>query len=412
MLEALRTLIQGDIERNAFYLILGSVISTILGFVYRIFAGRLFPIDEYGIAVSIIALMNLVHLFSLGGIDTSLGHFLPNSKDPAKTIATSLSSIILSSILMSSIFLVVLRLVDSPIDEFFEDPIKMILLFIGTILMGITAVQFYSYIGLRNTRRSLLQVAAPIFRLASLPFMVVFLANGFLGSFIFGLIALSLINGYLLSVETGGKILTLAFDREYIKRMYQFSFGTYLSKLVGLVPEYIMPILVVAVLGEVAAAQFNVAWIFSYPLLMVARMVVGSLLAESSFSLENSQELSRRAIALILKINIPGSLLLFLLLFLAPLFLGNEYFTQNTGLLVLLFALSSIPFAYLKIISTRLMVDHAIRNLIILNTSIALITLILQVLLLGQFGLIGIAFAWLLGNSITLLGYSLIRQLN
>ena len=398
---ALAGLWGGALERNSSYLIVGSAVTMALGFAFRVFASRSFSIQDFGLTVALIALTNLAHVFSMWGVETSLAHFLPNVRNSRWLVGIATAFVALSSILTSLILLGVLLAISNPIGRVLDFQLGVPTVVLGTVTLSVISVQTFAYIGIRDTRFSLAQVVAPLFRIAVLPAVLGLGSEGLYIAFTFGSLSLMIVNFIVLSFvlrKPSPEAVGTARLSD-LPEMFRFSIGNYGAKLLGLLPEYGLPIIVIALLGEIASARYNIAWTISYPLYVVFRMVAGSLLAEGSFAPQELIGLGKRAARYSLIIAIPTVLLVALLTWIAPTIFGAEYVGIGGVSLIVVLVIAAFPFGLAKMLGAAMLGLNKIASILTLNAVIAATSLVLAIALTEWVGLIGVGLAWLVGNT-------------
>ena len=92
---------------NAFYLVMTSLITSLLGFVFWIIVARFYPPEDVGLATATIAAVGLLAGFTPLGLDVALVRFLSHSGKGANLlINTVFTLVILTSIAGALIFVV------------------------------------------------------------------------------------------------------------------------------------------------------------------------------------------------------------------------------------------------------------------------------------------------------------------
>jgi len=391
----------GALERNSSYLVVGSAGTMALGFAFRVFTTRSFSIQDFGLAVALFAFTNLAHVISMWGVETSLAHFLPNVRNARWLVGIATAFVALSSILTSLILLGVLLAVSNPIGKVLDFQLGVPTVVLGTVTLSVISVQTFAYIGIRDTRFSLAQVVAPLFRIAVLPAVLGLGSEGLYIAFTFGSLSLMIVNfivlSFVLRMPSPGAVEIAHFGD--LLGMFRFSVGNYGAKLLGLLPEYGLPIIVIALLGEIASARFNIAWTISYPLYVVFRMVAGSLLAEGSFAPQELIGLGKRAARFSLILALPTVLIVALLTWIAPTIFGAEYVGNGGVSLIVILVMAAFPFGLAKLLGAAMLGLNRIASILTLNAVIAATSLLFAVVLIEWVGMVGVGLAWLVGNS-------------
>jgi O-antigen/teichoic acid export membrane protein len=159
------------------------------------------------------------------------------------------------------------------------------------------------------------------------------------------------------------------------------------------------------------AAYFYTSWSISTLLFMIPKQIAQSLFAESSNFKDALDKFIIRSIRVISLILIPSVFIILIFGDKLLLVYGSEY-SQNGSDLLRIFALSSVPLAICSIYTTIKNVESRVRIVFLVNAIIAIITLIGSYFLVGKIGLIGVGYAWFLGNMIVAIGtgFSIINR--
>jgi len=91
--------------RNSHYLMLTTILSSLLGFIFWIIVARVYNAYDVGLATALISVAGIISIFSTFGLDNSIIRFLANEKDKQKFINSAFTIIIVISIILSKIFI-------------------------------------------------------------------------------------------------------------------------------------------------------------------------------------------------------------------------------------------------------------------------------------------------------------------
>lgn len=393
--------------KNSFHLISSTFASSGLGFLFWMVVARFYASDEVGLAAGVISSMHLLALFSFLGFNISLIRFLPQSEKKEDIINSCFSSSLIVALIISFIFIAGINFW-SPKMVFLKD--NYLYSFIFIIFIGIwvvTVLMDSVFIACRTSKYVLLKEF--IFSSTKVPLPIVFSQISAFGVF------LSWIIGALISLAYGFKILRRIFPayrpkfvlkRDILKEMFHFSFLNYMANFFNVMPGLILPIMVANLISPREAAYFYTAWSISTLLSMIPRQISQSLFAEGSNFKDSLNTHIYRSIRIASLILIPS--IIFILIFGDKLLLiyGPEY-TEGGLDLLRIFAISSVPLAICSIYSTIKNIESNVKIVLLINATIALITLAVSYFFIGSTGLIGVGYAWLAANSIAAIGIGL-----
>ncbi|RLF07952.1 MAG: hypothetical protein DRJ64_02030, partial [Thermoprotei archaeon] len=185
--------------------------------------------------------------------------------------------------------------------------------------------------------------------------------------------------------------------REVINDLFHFSSGNYIARIFEMLPTFVLPIMVVNVLGAEKNAYFYIAWQISMLLLAIPRWTSMSLLAEGSYNQEEIIWNARRAMKFIL-ISLAVAIVGIFLFGKHLLWIFGEEYAKNSLDVLLILVLGSIPFAFNAVYASIKRVQKEIKPVIWVYGGIAIIALVAGYFLMQVYGIEGVGMSWLAGN--------------
>lgn len=398
--------------RNSFFLMCSTIVLGGVGFLFWVVVARSFSTDTVGLATTLISISSLIALFGLGGFDTVFMRFLARAEDKSKVISTGLlvSALLSAALAICFVFLVP---VISPEIAFIQSNPLYVLLFVATTALT-TWNTIINAAFIAHRKGSYVLLTNSVFSIAKLGLPFVFSSNDPMLIFsIVGAAQLIYVSfGLGLMMRRLGYHPQLRINFETVRRTYRYSAAAYSSNLLNLLPDSILPILVLGSLGAHAAAYFYIAFTIANFLYAVAFMTTQATLAEAAHDTEHIGQHMRGGLKIIYGIMAPSILLLVIL---APFVLGifgTDYRTEASGLTVL-FVLSGLLVALYAVLNTYFKATHQLAALITTTGIKAIAILGLAVMFISGQGLIGVGWAWLIGNAlaVTAGGLYLLRPL-
>ena len=381
---------------NAFYLMLNTAIMSLLGFFFWMVVARYYTEAEVGYSSAIISALNLLAIISLAGLNTSLIRFLPRSDKPQELINTSYTLSSLISLVIAGIFIAGLSLWSPSLDFIKQNPIFTLAFIIFTLLWTLsrmlgatfTARRHAGFVLSKNAIRSTLKIPFAIL-LVSL-----FRTFGVVASWgIANAIALAIsIFLFLPRVQNNYKPVP-ALKLNLIKDMWRYSAGNYLSNLLSGSVKFILPLMVVNLLGARQNAYFYVAWMIAGLLSAIPTAISQSLFAEGSHFEDKLRENVTKSLKLTFLLLVPAVVAIILAGKWLLLAFGQGYSLNAVSLLWIL-SLSSLPLAVNRIYSSILRVKGRLKELIAIWAFIAVSVFLSSYLLMPAFGIMGISYAW------------------
>jgi len=399
----LRRNLRDPLLKNAYLLILSSITSAGSGFFFWLIVARLYSAEDVGLASAIISVQGLIAMLSLLGFDISLVRFLPERNDRAEIINTCMTLSLITSILLTVVFIALVDFLSPSLIVLRENYILLFLFLVYTTVAPLTILQMVGiFAGLRRAEYSFIQTLVTITRIGIAPFLTAFGAVGIYASysltsllaFIIGMIIISRILNY--------KPIPVV-KREVLNDILHFALGNYLARIFEMLPTFILPIIVINVLGAEQNAYFFIAWQTLMLLLAIPRFTSISLLAEGSYNikvLERNVKKALKFIFVLLGLAVAGILLFgkhLLLIF-------GESYAKNSFELLSILILGSIPFAINVVYASFMRVKRKVKPVVGIYGSIAIITIVLGYLLIHIYGIEGIGFGWLIANMSVIVG--------
>lgn len=392
-----------SLYKNSVYLMLSTFIMAVLGFVFWMICARLFTTEQVGLATALISVMGLVTSFSLLGLNTGLIRYLPAAKNKDKKINTSFVLVSIVTIMISSVLLLFIRTF-SPKLMFVHDNVILAFIFIFFMIFAslsnlidsvFIAYRSTKYVLLKNTIFSLLKILL-LFAFVWLGAYGIF--SSWMISLIIGFIACFIILVYKFNYKP-----EFAFYDSIIKKIGKYSFGNYIAGFIGGLPSMLLPLLILNKLGAEQSAYYYMAMMIANLLFIIPQATTNSLFAEGSHNEKEMKEHIKKAVKIIFLLLIPAILIVVFLGQYVLLAFGKQYSTEGFRFLQLL-AVSGIFIGINNIFGTLLIVKKWIKSLIFISAFSTILILWGSYLLINK-GLLGIGYAWVIGNAILSLFY-------
>lgn len=393
--------------KNSLFLMLSSVSIAGSGFFFWLVAARFYSTENVGLASAIISAMFLLSMLSLLGFDVALVRFIPKREDKNELINSCLTISFIFSLILAMIFVAGINIWSPSLIIIRENKISVLLFLIFTGAISLTSLQKGGiFVGFRRTEYSFIQTIATLGRLIALPFLVAFGSFGVFISFGIGPSFVSILGFFLISKVHSVYKPIPGIKKEVVNDIFHFSLGNYFAQILEFLPASILPIMVINILGAESSAYFYIAWAISGLLLAIPKFTSVSLLAEGSYNREELIRDTKRAakfIFLLLGVAIIGIFLFgkyLLWIF------GEEYARYSFEVLSIL-VLGSIPFAFNALYATIKRVENEVKPVILVYGSVAAITIVGSYFLMQTMGLVGIGYAWVIGNGVVTIGIGL-----
>ncbi len=398
---------------NAFYLMLNTGVMALFGFFFWIVVARFYTEAEVGLGSAIISAMSLLSIISLVGLNISLVRFLPHADRPQELINSCYTLGGLISLVVAVIFLAGLGFWSPALAFVKQNAIFASAFIVFTMLWTLQSLVNYTFVARRragfvlskNTIFSVLKVPLPVL------FVLFFHTFGIVASWGVAMaVALAVsIFMFLPKVQDSYKpVPTLKLS--LLKDMWRYSGGNYLANLfMGCIP-FILPLMVVNLLGAQQNAYFYIAWMINGLLFAIPFAVSQSLFAEGSHFEDKLKENVTKSLKFTYLLLVPAVIVLILVGKWVLLAFGQSYSANALHLLWVL-NVSSLPLALTHIYSGILRVTGRIKELMAIWGFIALVVVLVSYLIMPVTGIIGIGYAWLGAQAVVAI-YVLVRRLS
>jgi len=398
---------------NAFYLMLNTAITSLLGFFFWMIVARFYTEAEVGFSSAIISAISLLALISLVGFNVSLVRFLPHADKPQALINSCYTLSGLISLVIAGICVAGVGFWSPALAFVKQNAIFTAAFVVFALLWTLSSLVDSTFVAGRragfvlskNTIYSVLKLPLPIL------FVPFFHTFGIVASWGIALaVALAVsIFLFLPKVQDSYKpVPTLRFS--LLKDMWRYSGGNYLANLFMTCPSFILPLMVVNILSAEQNAYFYIGWMIAGLLFAIPLAVSTSLFAEGSHFEDKLKENVIRSLKFTYLLLVPAVIVLVLVGKWLLLAFGQSYSANALHLLWVL-SLSSLPSALSYIYTGILQVTGRIKELIAIWGFIALGTLLVSYLVMPVTGIVGIGYAWLGAQTIVAI-YVLARRLS
>ena len=404
-LRRLRSHIRIPLYGNAYALILSSATTSIFGLLYWILAARIYTTDSVGVNSALIAAMLTLSNISLFSLTNALNRFLPSAGAAAGRIVfycylTSLAA----ALLASSVFVQFVEFW-TPALGFLRSNSDYALTFVAaTMTCCVFALQDGAFVGLRkaawvpieNLLFSLMKIALLIAFASMLPDLGIFASWAV--SMAVMVIPVNLLIFIYLVPRHAAPVDALQ-EPTGIPTIVRFVIGDYCASLLGTLPYFLLPLIVLEKFGASANAYYYMSWTMAYSLYLVSQNIGMSLIAEASRSPARLGLYSYRSLVQGARLLLPAVLVLMLA---APYILGlfgPDYATEGTWLFRLL-CLSAIPNLIIALFISIVRVQRRMRVLSFVTGVLSVLVLGLSYLLFEAQGIESVGVAWLVSNSI------------
>lgn len=387
---------------NSAYLMLSMVIIAISGFLFWIVIARTASADIVGLATTILSVSSLISLLGMGGFDTVFIRFLAKSKKPNHIINTGMTITALLSGILAIGFCLLTPVISPAISFLAFNPLYIFLFALFTVFTTWNTVT--NAVLIAQKRGGYVLGINIVFSAIKLTLPFVLPSND--PMVIFSILGITQVVNVALSVWAMMRLShytpRIRIDRIVLRNVYKFGAANYFANLFNLLPDSILPLIVLNQLGPHNSAYFYMAFTIANLLYTIIFSTAQATLAEASHDEPQGGHHLRRGLGIVMAMLIPSMLGVIVL---APYVLevfGTDY-RQNASELIVILALSGIPIALYSIQGTYFKITHQLKGLLAMTVSNSIAIIGLAYLLAGSYGLNGIGWAWLIGSIVAVL---------
>ncbi len=399
LLHSLRRRWRNDsLLRNSIYVMSTTAFTAGIGYLYWIVATHLYSIQNVGLGAALFSAMTLTSTLANLGIGSTLVHLLPRrTTSSAWSLAINAGLVLgtIASLLASGIVVAVLPMVSTQFAVLWHHASYASLFILGVVLLTISTLLDQIFVAERVANNMFMRNA--VFALFKLPLMIVMSQMGVLGMLASWVLAN--IGSLLLAVT----ILLPHMQRTYrlafrgmiaqIRAMLSLLVGNHFINIGGMMPAYLVPILVIIRLSAVENAYFYTTKMVGGFFYMISPAIATALFAEGVHTEGNVLHKARNSALITCAILTPAMLAMFLGGHFVLSLFGPNYALYGLPLLMIMI-IETVPDAITNIYVSVLRVQNHVRRAAFLNMGMGVTTLLLAWFLLPIGGIVGAGAAF------------------
>jgi O-antigen/teichoic acid export membrane protein len=361
--------------------------------IFWIIAARLMAPVDIGFATAIISVATMIIYISRVGLDTGLVRYLPTANDKSSMYNTMLIITLLLAIGISIVYILGIDLFSYSLN-FLSDTVLAAIFLFYVAFMSINMSQNSAITALRRADLLLIQNSVLGIRILLLFFIAALGLTGILLSFGISYAAAFVVGSIILS--RNNIVIFPKVQLSSIREFFKFSFGNYLAGIFAIAPITILPIVIIEQLGADQNAYFYIAYSISSFLFAIPNAVSMSLFIEGSYE-RPIRDNAIRSIKFIILLLLPSILAIMLFGNSILSLFNSEYAAQSINILKLL-AIASlftiVPTIYLAIKK----IQKDLKKITYLSFIQSSIIVVIGYLLLPEYGISGIGYAWIIAG--------------
>jgi O-antigen/teichoic acid export membrane protein len=390
-----------SLVRNSLVMMLTTVVNLGLGFGFWFAAAHTVSVAQVGLAGALISAISLANTLGSVGTGNALINRLAKAApgvEWSRTLNAGLVCATTLSTLIGVVTVIVLPFAASDFDVL-REPLVIAIFLLGVAAMSLTDTIDKSFVAQRDSPKMLRRnIVAGVLRVA---FLLLPIAVAGTGATVFAWIVgmvVSIPFAFLLVRRVGrGYRLRAPGTLGAARKIGSTIAGNHLVSIGNISPQYIMPLVVAAILSTEKSGIFYSTWRIAGGFFVVSVAVATSLFAEISHDPAARGHGVRRAAKVIGALLIPAILGTIVLGKPVLGLLGSSYEAGYTLLIML--AVAAIPDAVTNVYVSILRSDRRFGTAGVLTFGMATITVVLTFVLLPPLGVLGAGVAWCAGQS-------------
>ena len=393
--------------RNAFALILSTVLTSVLGLVYWAIAARIYPTSDVGLGASLVSTMMFVSTASQLNLRSALFRYLPSAGSGAvRLVSISYLFIVVISALVAIVLSLIGALVGG-LPAVVPSP-SLVAIFVGSaVIWSLFSFQDHVLTSMRLT--VWVPIENVIFAVVKIGLLVVMVGLHPFGVFVSWILAAVLgvatvsVGLFAVLRRRGRSLPPSSIEPGAVAR---FAAADYLSGIFSTAGTSLLPVLVLLQLGSVASAFFYVVWLITsmlrlVPISMFTSLMVEAANSEASFEREG-RTMFRRVLLLVL---VPVAVLV--LAAPVPLAIFGADYADAGSMPLRLLSAAVVPYTVNAFASFYARLLGRMRLVILIEAWAAIPSLLVSATLMPVIGLTGIGIAVLVSQSVVALGLGL-----
>lgn len=388
-----------SLYRNASYLMISTLVSSIIGFLFWVIYARIFTAEQIGIATTLIAVSTFIANLSLLGFNNSLIYYLPKVQNKSSVISTSLTTSGIFAFIATIIFILGISFFSPKLSFILHYPFFIIFFIFGNIFLLLNMLSETIFISFRSTKYILIKNT--LYSLIKMLLPILLIAYGALGLYSGYSIAIIItaIVALILLYKNFHYLMKISLQINILKKLFSFSIINYFSNLMGMLQTFVIPIMITNLISPRISAYYYIDDLFISFLGIIPGVVTQTLFAEGSHDNTNLKSHVIKSVGLILIILIPAIIVLVFLGKYLLLAFGKEYSTEGIEFLQIV-SFSAIFTSINYVIITILNIKAYLRKILFMSIFGSLLMILLVYFALPH-GLVGVGYAILVSEAIT-----------
>lgn len=390
------------VYRSSLALILTTVVNAVLGVLFWVAAARLYSTRVVGLGAGGISALQLTATIGWVGLIFTLMRYVPVAGSHRRRLMLGVygSGVTLATLVA---LLFTTTLADSFKVPYVSDNIGAAGAFcIGVAVWVVFTLQDSALISLR--RSSIVTIENLLYGLLKLVLLIVLSASDkpwtllgvWTGS---ALVFVGIVSGFILVLDPLLRTQTAPQAKLSKRALANFSIGHTAAAIIAVIPDYLVPLLVLSYLDAAANAYYYAAWSISLSARALSVNVTDALMVEAAYGEESFLELLQKLARLFTAILVPTIVCMLLGAGIILRIFGSRY--SDGGATVLrLFAIALVPFTLVTLALALDRVRERFKDALLITTAGTSTTIGLDLILIPSLGIKGAGVSWLCGETV------------
>lgn len=393
-----RAWLRDPLHRNSIILLANVASAAILGLVFWAVVARFYSTSEVGLAAALVSASGLLSQISILGFDLGLIRFLPATKDRKGMINSCLTISGIASLVLVLVYIGGVRLWTPGLDRL-QSLLPALLFIAATIGSTWSLLQGQVFIGSRRPEYAWVQaLTSSVVRIPLALGLTSFGTWGIWGAWSVSTCAGAIVGNLILIRTEPGYSAVPQISRKGMREMATFSLGSYLANVASSVPMYVMPLVILGVLGAEANAYYYLGFKVAAVLYGIPWLVGMSLLVEGSHDPQRMRSLSLRWLRFVLPLVILSVAVLFVFGSKILLIFGAEY-SESARWVLWMVSLSVLLWVFNEVYIVIKQVQLKVFTALCFIVYISAVIMVAAYVLMPRLGLLGAGLAWVIGNT-------------
>jgi O-antigen/teichoic acid export membrane protein/tetratricopeptide (TPR) repeat protein len=394
--------LRNPLYRTGYALVANTIGTTVVGFFYWVIAAHLYDQEALGRCSALVSALIVVSSFAQLDLQNTLARFLPQSgRSAGRFIAYSYGVSSVAAVAAGVVFVTVMPRLSSHW-QFLRTSGPLGIIFVAAVVVwGIFALEDAALTGLH--RAVIVPVENSIYGVGKLLLLLgiasILPSTGIFIAWLIPLLIIVPAVNWLIFRRYVRDREPAAASALRAREVIHFAAIDYVGILFSEGYGYVLPLLVLSVLGPAANGSFFVAWTIATGLELVAFNFGTSLLVEGVRAPDRLAELTRGVLVRCALVTISGAVVLALGGHLILRIFGPTY-AANASVLLALLGVATIPSSLVIVAFALDRIERRVGRATVTQLALAVLTLGLSLPLMRSLGIDGIGLAWLGTSSI------------